>query len=414
MAFRAWVSAVVFLGCAGGSPAAENDAPGDSLTGGAGGADGAAGKGGGGQVGGAAAAGSPATGGAAGGAGFPGGAGASGTNAPGGKGGASGGATGASGAGGAGLGGSTSNGGSAGVSGSTSNGGSAGVSGSMSNGGSAGVSGSTSNGGAPSAGAGGAGQGAAAGIGAAAGVAGAGAAAGYGGGGATGASGGASGTAGASGGGAGGACTKEICNGIDDDCDGQPDNGFACVKGSGPKACSTSCGTTGQQTCSAACALSACAPPAETCNLVDDDCNGLCDEVAGCRHAVTRGYNPSSNEHFYTVDLTEATNAGYQIQGASYFSLYSVDQPGLVPFYRCVLTASGYHFYTASSSCEGAGFVESSLGNIATSPVCGATPLYRLASLGDPDHLYTIDASERDAAVATGYVDEGIAGYVWP
>ena len=26
--------------------------------------------------------------------------------------------------------------------------------------------------------------------------------------------------------------TAEICNGLDDDCDGNPDNGFACVKGS--------------------------------------------------------------------------------------------------------------------------------------------------------------------------------------
>jgi MYXO-CTERM domain-containing protein len=52
-------------------------------------------------------------------------------------------------------------------------------------------------------------------------------------------------------------CAVEVCNCIDDDCDGQIDEGFA------PNAC-------GGPGC--------CAPPAEICNGLDDNCNGNIDE----------------------------------------------------------------------------------------------------------------------------------------
>jgi hypothetical protein len=54
------------------------------------------------------------------------------------------------------------------------------------------------------------------------------------------------------------------------------DDGFACVLGA-TGSCTTSCGTTGTRTCGAGCTWGACVPPAETCNGIDDDCNGLVD-----------------------------------------------------------------------------------------------------------------------------------------
>jgi hypothetical protein len=72
----------------------------------------------------------------------------------------------------------------------------------------------------------------------------------------------------------------ETCNAVDDDCDGEVDDGFECAAGA-TLACTTTCGTVGNGTCSAACEAptgAACAPPAETCNGADDDCDGAVDE----------------------------------------------------------------------------------------------------------------------------------------
>jgi hypothetical protein len=74
---------------------------------------------------------------------------------------------------------------------------------------------------------------------------------------------------------------REICNGRDDDCDGFTDNGYVCPAGA-TGSCPTSCGTTGSRTCNASCTWGACAPPAETCNGRDDDCDTACDNGFGC------------------------------------------------------------------------------------------------------------------------------------
>jgi MYXO-CTERM domain-containing protein len=73
----------------------------------------------------------------------------------------------------------------------------------------------------------------------------------------------------------------ETCNAKDDDCDGAVDDGFACIQGS-TGACPTSCGSTGKRACSSSCAWGACQPPAETCNAKDDDCDGAVDDGFAC------------------------------------------------------------------------------------------------------------------------------------
>ncbi len=75
----------------------------------------------------------------------------------------------------------------------------------------------------------------------------------------------------------------EQCNGLDDNCDGQVDDGFdvgaACTVGVG--ACQRSgnvaCLPNGHAACNAVAAL----PAVETCNGLDDDCDGLVDEGEG-------------------------------------------------------------------------------------------------------------------------------------
>ncbi|MBI5503061.1 MAG: FG-GAP repeat protein [Deltaproteobacteria bacterium] len=76
-------------------------------------------------------------------------------------------------------------------------------------------------------------------------------------------------------------CTaSEACNGADDDCDGAPDDGFACVAGSADVACTSACGTGGSRSCTFLCALGPCLAP-EICNGCDDDGDTACDDGAG-------------------------------------------------------------------------------------------------------------------------------------
>ncbi|MBI5489312.1 MAG: hypothetical protein HY905_18405 [Deltaproteobacteria bacterium] len=76
----------------------------------------------------------------------------------------------------------------------------------------------------------------------------------------------------------------EACNAVDDDCDAETDEDFACLAGE-PVACTTACGSAGSGTCSAECAVpapDACPLPAEACNGEDDDCDTRCDNGFTC------------------------------------------------------------------------------------------------------------------------------------
>ncbi len=87
-----------------------------------------------------------------------------------------------------------------------------------------------------------------------------------------------------------GAPAAESCNGLDDDCDGTPDNavppGAACNAGSG------ACLRTGAEQCVGgtwACDAVAGAPGTESCNALDDDCNGVTDDGADVGVPCTTG-----------------------------------------------------------------------------------------------------------------------------
>ncbi len=82
-----------------------------------------------------------------------------------------------------------------------------------------------------------------------------------------------------------GASNPELCNLLDDDCDGEVDEGFdvgaACTVGVG------ACANPGVMACpegggKLACTARAGAPRAELCNGVDDDCDGAVDEDPEC------------------------------------------------------------------------------------------------------------------------------------
>jgi hypothetical protein len=198
------------------------------------------------------------------------------------------------------------------------------------------------------------------------------------------------------------------------DCDADVDNGcehpIACDEGD---ACPTSCNSTGALSCADVCAP-ACANPAEACNAIDDDCDGVCDNgpVAGCRDGVLRA--SGAKGHFYGLEESEATGQGYTIEALDYFFLYTGAAADLRPLFRCV-KANGAMVLTTDTACETLGYVQATVGFIAPVEECGAIPLYRLHHAASDNHFYTTSAGERDNAItAYGYVDQGIAGYVWP
>jgi len=218
---------------------------------------------------------------------------------------------------------------------------------------------------------------------------------------------------------AGGECALAACDLGFADCDADVETGcelaIDCQQGG---ACMTACDSTGGLDCTDPCAPS-CALPAESCNALDDDCDLACDQgaIPGCRVAVHRAYN-AANGHLFTTNLAEAQTWGLEFEG--FFHLYVDAAADLRPFFRCAKGGTGNFLFSESNDCELTGAPLLTVGFIAPAPVapdlptCGAVPLYRLRLAANNWHFYTVSLPERDSAVAGGWADEGIAGYVWP
>jgi hypothetical protein len=82
---------------------------------------------------------------------------------------------------------------------------------------------------------------------------------------------------------------SDSCNGLDDDCNGTVDDGCVCRPGE-TKACSSACGA-GKQTCVANAwgPCSAPTPNVEVCDGLDNDCDGATDENTGGSACVAVG-----------------------------------------------------------------------------------------------------------------------------
>lgn len=210
-----------------------------------------------------------------------------------------------------------------------------------------------------------------------------------------------------------GECVNAACDQGFSDCDGLLANGCEAPVECGGGPCMTRCGSTGVARCSGTCE-SVCSAPLETCNAIDDNCDGQCDEgpLAGCRIPVHRSVSPTLG-HFYTTDLVEAASGDLSIEAQDFYFLYAEATDGLVVLFRC-LKGNNRRFYTSSTDCEGTGAPELTMGYMAAEQQCGAVPLYRVHQPASDDHFYTLSAAERDNAVTNlGYQDQGITGYVW-
>jgi hypothetical protein len=210
----------------------------------------------------------------------------------------------------------------------------------------------------------------------------------------------------------------EDCNGQDDNCNGSCDESFDCCRGESGT-CTTSCGSAGTYTCTSSCTGGECEPPDETCNGTDDNCDTIPDNTVGCRVAVYRFSGPG--DHMYSLD--PAPPSGYALEGTgwcAYPAAVSGAQLTTVELFMLWNAGGTDHFYTINeaerdSAIAGGFQLLGNAGFCSPSEIAGfTTPVYRLYSAAATDHFYTINAEERDNAVSLyGYVEEGIACFAW-
>lgn len=126
---------------------------------------------------------------------------------------------------------------------------------------------------------------------------------------------------------------------------------------------------------------------------------------------VYRLYNPSSQDHFYTIDSGEKTRlvgTGWRYEGVAWISPTSG-----TPVTRFFNAKTGDHMYTASGA-EGNNLVRTGWKREGTAffAKTSGTPVYRLYKSKTCDHLFTASAQEKQSALLVGYKDEGTAFYV--
>jgi hypothetical protein len=146
--------------------------------------------------------------------------------------------------------------------------------------------------------------------------------------------------------------------------------------------------------------------------------------------AVYRFYNLRMGVHFYTASATEMTTVRdtlsrtYRLEGVAY-SLNTGNSANNTSLYRFYNIKKGVHFYTASevekanviAKLSGTYRYEGVAYKVCTTPVAGATPVYRFYNLKQGVHFYTASAVERDNVVRTlssTYRLEGIGYYLAP
>ena len=105
---------------------------------------------------------------------------------------------------------------------------------------------------------------------------------------------------------------QETCNGLDENCSGMADDGplMECAVGEVVD-CTTECGSMSTTVCADECQIDTCPPPAESCNLVDDDCDGAIDNAVSALvdlGSVDLPFLTPSVEYVHTLKAVSTSN----------------------------------------------------------------------------------------------------------
>jgi hypothetical protein len=145
---------------------------------------------------------------------------------------------------------------------------------------------------------------------------------------------------------------------------------------------------------------------------------------------VYRFYNVRKGVHFYTASEDEKNQVVstlstiYKLEGVSY-SVNTANPANSTPLYRFYNFKKGVHFYTASedeknlvvSRLYSTYKLEGVAYRVCSTPVPGATPVYRFYNVKKGVHFYTASEAEKNSVVLTLssiYKLEGVAYWVAP
>jgi hypothetical protein len=131
--------------------------------------------------------------------------------------------------------------------------------------------------------------------------------------------------------------------------------------------------------------------------------------------SFNRFLNPINNDHYYSISAQ--VPPGYHFEVVAFNVIQPT--PYATPLYRLRSTANGDHLYTTDvnelAEAVDLGYVfESVACQVISEPQPNTTPLFRLHNPVIGDHLLTTSEAERITAVADGYLSEGISCEVYP
>ncbi len=132
---------------------------------------------------------------------------------------------------------------------------------------------------------------------------------------------------------------------------------------------------------------------------------------------IFRMYNNSIKEHFYTTNPAErdaVLNQGYISEGITGY-MYGVRKQGTSAVYRSYHRTEKHHYFSLTENeATGWGYtVEGIVGYVWPSSQANTIPLYKLFNARTRDNLYTASQAEVNSAVAAGYENQGILGYMF-